>query len=63
MKYYWIGFCMTCVCGLFSALAGGLQWGTPEAGRYALLTLAAANLGGCALNFFVYLWNDDGWDD
>lgn len=63
MKHFAIGFALTCICGLLVALAGGIQWGTPEAGRCMLLTFSFANLGGCALSFFVCLFNDDGWND
>lgn len=37
-------FVLICAIGLFCALAGGVQWGTPEAGKAALFTLFPAAL-------------------
>lgn len=35
-------FVLICVMGTFCALAGGVQWGTPDAGMAALFTLSPA---------------------
>lgn len=35
-------FVLICVIGTFCALAGGVQWGTPDAGMAALFTLFPA---------------------
>lgn len=37
-------FVLICVMGTFCALAGGVQWGTPDAGMAALFTLFPAAL-------------------
>lgn len=37
-------FVLICVIGTFCALAGGVQWGTPDAGMAALFTLFPAAL-------------------
>lgn len=35
-------FVLICAMGAFCALAGGVQWGTPDAGMAALFTLSPA---------------------
>lgn len=35
-------FVLICVMGTFCALAGGVKWGTPDAGMAALFTLSPA---------------------
>ncbi|EAU9424118.1 hypothetical protein EOI87_09820 [Salmonella enterica] len=37
-------FVLICVIGTFCTLAGGVQWGTPDAGMAALFTLFPAAL-------------------
>ncbi|EMT0828622.1 hypothetical protein WMC13_004585 [Salmonella enterica] len=37
-------FVLICAMGLFSALAGGVQWGTPVAGVITALTFFVATL-------------------
>lgn len=44
-------FVLICATGLFCALAGGVQWGTPDAGKAALSTLLSAVI--VAVAFYV----------
>ncbi|EDQ6552921.1 hypothetical protein S675_001014 [Salmonella enterica subsp. enterica] len=37
-------FVLICLMGLFCALAGGVQWGTPDAGITAAITFLGAIL-------------------
>lgn len=46
MKDFFIGFTTVCLCGLFIALAGGVEWGTEDCGGVAASTLLFAFFAG-----------------
>ncbi|EAY4772726.1 hypothetical protein S828_14595 [Salmonella enterica] len=46
-------FVLICAIGLFCALAGGVQWGTPDAGKAALSTFLPAVI--FAVAFYVQI--------
>lgn len=50
-------FVLICAMGLLSALAGGVQWGTPVAGIIAFFTFSIATL----IAGIVY--ENDPWDE
>ncbi|EBB4095232.1 hypothetical protein CGF73_07045 [Salmonella enterica] len=50
-------FVLICAMGLFSALAGGVQWGTPVAGIIAAITFLSAIL----FSGLVYFYMNDEW--